>query len=166
MDLSRFTVQTYVLHASIVKPLSESGKLKLTSDTTSLEFAISQFLSSHTLSLSSIGDQHKALRAFRPLLFLDTSELADVKKTADVPMLILLHHVLSRTSLQLPHQAHGWTEGEYVRWLNEHGEDERIKMVEGVLKSYDATTKQEENGGEDQSLVEILRTILGRRKAV
>ena len=159
-------MQTYVLHASIVKPLSESGKLKLTSDTTSLEFAISQYLSSHSLSLSSIGDQHKALRAFRPLLFLDNAELADSKKTADVPMLILLHHVLSRSSLQLPHQAHGWTEGEYVRWLNEHGEDERIKMVEGVLTSWEDKSKQAESAGEDQPLVETLRTILGRRKAV
>lgn len=55
-------MQTYVLHASIVKPLGESGKLKLTADTTSLEFAISQYLSSHGLSLASMGDQFKALR--------------------------------------------------------------------------------------------------------
>ena len=60
--MARFTVQTFVLHASIIKALGESGKLKLTSDTTSLEFAISQYLSSHSLALSSMGDQFKALR--------------------------------------------------------------------------------------------------------
>ena len=71
-------MQTFVLHASIIKALGESGKLKLTADTTSLEFAISQYLSSHSLALSSMGDQFKALRgkllaggfleAFRPVL--------------------------------------------------------------------------------------------------
>lgn len=62
LDLARFTVQTFILHASVVKQLGEIGKLKLTSDTTSLEFAVSQYLSSHGLSLASMGDQFKALR--------------------------------------------------------------------------------------------------------
>lgn len=62
LDLARFTVQTFVLHASIIKPLGEAGKLKLTADTTALEFAISQHLSAHSLALSSMGDQFKALR--------------------------------------------------------------------------------------------------------
>lgn len=62
LDLARFTVQTFVLHASIVRCPSEAGKLKLTADTTALEFAISQYLSSHSLALSSMGDQFKALR--------------------------------------------------------------------------------------------------------
>lgn len=66
LELARFTVQTFVLHASIVKPLSESGKLKLTADTTALEFAISQYLSAYGLSLSSMGDQFKALRGPSP----------------------------------------------------------------------------------------------------
>ena len=65
LDLARFTVQTFILHASVVKQLGESGKLKLTSDTTSLEFAISQYLSSHGLSLANMGDQFKALRGER-----------------------------------------------------------------------------------------------------
>lgn len=163
LEISRFTLQTFLLHASIVQPLSEAGKLKLTSDTTSLEFAVSQYLSSHSLSLTSIGDQHKALRAFRPLLFLDNVELSHSKKTVDVPMLILLHHVLSRSSLRLPHQVHGWTEGEYVRWLNEHAEEERIKMVEAVVMSWDGGKDGVED---DAALVEIMRTVLARRKAV
>lgn len=55
-------MQTFLLHASLVHPLSEAGKLKLTADTTALEFAVSQYLSGHGLALSSMGDQFKALR--------------------------------------------------------------------------------------------------------
>ena len=62
LDLARFTVQTFLLHASIVQPLGESGKLKLTQDTTSLEFSINHYLSGYDISLQDMGDQFKALR--------------------------------------------------------------------------------------------------------
>jgi hypothetical protein len=65
LDLCRYVLQTFVLHASLIKPLSESGKLKLTSDMTLLEFSVNQFLSEHKLNLAAIGDDFKALRSFR-----------------------------------------------------------------------------------------------------
>lgn len=67
LDLARFTVQTFLLHASIVQPLGESGKLKLTQDTTSLEFSINQYLSGYDISLQDMGDQFKALRGKQSL---------------------------------------------------------------------------------------------------
>ncbi|KAM0751898.1 hypothetical protein T439DRAFT_325092 [Meredithblackwellia eburnea MCA 4105] len=170
LDLARFTVQTFVLHASIVRSLGESGKLKLTSDTTTLEFAISQYLSSHHLALSSMGDQFKALRAFRPLLFLTNDQLASPQHTNDVPTLILLHHILSRSdTLKLPHLVHGWTEAEYVRWLNEHGEAERMKLVEGVLEKWEkegrvAVSDEKRERGDNE--VKLLREVLRARGAV
>ncbi|KAL8280428.1 hypothetical protein RQP46_007076 [Phenoliferia psychrophenolica] len=167
LDLARFTVQTFVLHASIIKSLGESGKLKLTSDTTSLEFAISQYLSSHSLALSSMGDQFKALRAFRPLLFLDNTQLTLPAHTNDVPTLILLHHILSRSVLPLPHQTHGWTEAEYVRWLNEHGESDRLMLVERALAAWEKDGRDkvgEKDREEGDKSVVVLRTVLEARK--
>ncbi|GAA6004235.1 hypothetical protein JCM10207_002497 [Rhodosporidiobolus poonsookiae] len=162
LDLARFTVQTFLLHASLVHPLGEAGKLKLTSDVTALEFAVSQYLSAHGLQLAGMGDQFKALRAFRPLLFLDLAALAVPSQTADVPNLILLHHVLARASpaLPLPYEQHGWTEAEYVRWLNEHGERERVGMVEGVVQKW-----EEAGRVEGSEAVEIVRKVLERSKA-
>lgn len=72
--------------------------------------------------------------AFRPLLFRDLSTLGDSAQTGDVPTLILLHHVLARGGLPLPHQVRGWSETEYVRWLNEHQEEERIRLIEEVVE--------------------------------
>ncbi|GAA5903350.1 hypothetical protein JCM6882_008146 [Rhodosporidiobolus microsporus] len=160
LDLARFTVQTFLLHASLVHPLGESGKLKLTSDTTALEFAVSQYLSAHEMQLAGMGDQFKALRAFRPLLFLDFPSLSNPTKTADVPNLILLHHILARSTpvLPLPYEQHGWTEAEYVRWLNEHGEKDRIGMVESVVKRWEEQGAKEEGA----EAVEIVRDVLAR----
>lgn len=168
LDVARFIVQTFLLHASLLR-VGESGRLRVTNDTTTLEFAVTQYLSAHGLALNSMGDQFKAVRgqsapsaqalsrwgsfgsltpppsltlrtAFRPLLFRDLSALGDPSGasgpsgTNDVPTLILLHHLLARGGLALPHQLRGWSETEYVRWLNEHQEEERIALVEEVVE--------------------------------
>lgn len=107
--------------------------------------------------------------AFRPLLFLDNAQLSHSSNTSDVPTLILLHHILSRSCLPLPHQLHGWTEAEYVRWLNEHGEKERIKVVEGVVRTWEEgvgkSGRSDEEEEEGREFVAILRSVLGRAAA-
>ncbi|GAA5902669.1 uncharacterized protein JCM6883_007203 [Sporobolomyces salmoneus] len=166
LDLARFTVQTFLLHASIVQPLGESGKLKLVQDTTSLEFSINAYLSGYDISLQEMGDQFKALRAFRPLLFLDTPSLLSPSQTSSVPTLILLHHLLSRSpSIPLPHKHFGWTQVEYVRWLNEHGEGERVGMLERVVGDWEREKKGEggELDGEDREWSEWVRKVLERK---
>ncbi|GAA6054047.1 hypothetical protein JCM3770_001338 [Rhodotorula araucariae] len=163
LDLARFTVQTFLLHASLVHPLSEAGKLKLTSDTTALEFAVTQYLAGHGLPLSSMGDQFKALRAFRPLLFLDLSALADPAQTADVPTLILLQHLVARagtSAIPLPYEVHGWTEAEYVRWLNEHREEDRLALIEGVVRRWEDGGRQ--GGDEAANVAKLVRSVLAR----
>ncbi|GAA5957719.1 hypothetical protein JCM3765_003744 [Sporobolomyces pararoseus] len=178
LDLSRFVVQTFLLHSSILGNLSESGKLKLVQDTTFLEFNINNFLSGFSSSstsptegggggigLKDMGDQFKALRAFRPLLFQETSTLllnnpstssSETTTTTNVPTLILLHHLISRSpqnlQIPLPHKHFGWNEFEYVRWLNEHGEQDRLNLIKKVLKDW-LLQKQQEREGEDSEEV-------------
>jgi conserved oligomeric Golgi complex subunit 5 len=70
LDIVRYVIRTFVLHISIAKPLSESGKLQLTSDMTELEFALSAFLIENPQSkrggnLDVVGDDYKLLRAMR-----------------------------------------------------------------------------------------------------
>lgn len=65
MELCKYVLHRFVLHASIVSPLGEGGKLKLTTDLTTLEFAVSQLLSDYKLNLASLGQEFRALRAFR-----------------------------------------------------------------------------------------------------
>lgn len=66
----KYVIRMFVLHASIAKPLGESGKLQLTTDMTELEFALGAFLSESAQSkrggnLESIGEEYKMLRAMR-----------------------------------------------------------------------------------------------------
>jgi hypothetical protein len=70
-------------------------------------------------------------------LFLSDAQLADSKSTAGVPKLLVLHHILVRSPLQLPHRLHGWQEAEYVAWLQEHSEEEALTLVESDLMHWE-----------------------------
>ncbi|KAJ7128889.1 Golgi transport complex subunit 5-domain-containing protein [Mycena crocata] len=163
ISIVKFVIRTFVLHVSIAKPLGESGKLQLTSDMTELEFALSAFLVENVQnkrggSLETVGDDYRILRAMRPLLFLDNAQLASPKHTAGLPPLIVLHHILVRSPVPLPHSLHGWQEAEYVRWVDEHSEDEAWTLIEGGLLHWEKI--QESAGDPGAEYVELARTVL------
>ncbi|KAK0455394.1 Golgi transport complex subunit 5-domain-containing protein [Desarmillaria tabescens] len=166
MSLVQYIIKTFVLHVSIVKPLGEAGKLQLTSDMTELEFALSAFLVESPQekrggNLESVGPEYKMLRAMRPLLFLESSQLASLHYTSGLPPLIVLHHILVRSPIPLPHSLHGWQEAEYVRWVDEHTEEEAWTLVDGGLSHWERTT---ESGGSEKEdamqYVNLARQVL------
>lgn len=63
------------------------------------------------LPVDAIGAPHRVLRAFRPLIFLPTSELASSLLVSALPPSIVLHHIYSRVpeGLQSPHTRSGFT---------------------------------------------------------
>lgn len=91
----------------------------------------------------------------RPLLFLDNAALASPKHTVGLPPLIVLHHILVRSPIPLPHALHGWGEAEYVRWVNEHTEQEAWSLVEGDLVHWEKMTEAE--GGDLESAMEYVQ---------
>ncbi|SJK97285.1 uncharacterized protein ARMOST_00536 [Armillaria ostoyae] len=166
MSLVQYIIKTFVLHVSIVKPLGEAGKLQLTSDMTELEFALSAFLVESPQekrggNLESVGPEYKMLRAMRPLLFLENSQLVLSQYTAGLPPLIVLHHILVRSPIPLPHSLHGWQEAEYVRWVDEHTEEEAWTLVDGGLSHWERTTESEGSEKEDaMQYVNLARKVL------
>lgn len=148
LSLSRYLIQIFLFHASIVRPLGESGKLKLTTDMTELEIAISSLLttgqpvgarsnSAKALKLDQIGDEYLALRSFRTILFSDLATLANPVETVHLPPLVVLHHIIvqSGTGLRLPHEVHVWSEVEYVAWVMKHEqEEERLDLLEKAVE--------------------------------
>ena len=69
-SIVQYVIKTFVLHASIAKPLGETGKLQLTSDMTELEFALSAFMSDKSQnkrggSWGGVQEEYKCLRAMR-----------------------------------------------------------------------------------------------------
>lgn len=134
LSIVKYIIRIFVLHASIAKPLGESGKLQLTTDMTELEFALGAFLGpSSKRGLEVAGEEYRMLRAMRPLLFLDTASLAGPTHATNLPLLVVLHHILVRSPLPLPHEIHGWQEAEYVRWVEEHRKEDAWGLVEAAL---------------------------------
>ncbi|KAG1746115.1 Golgi transport complex subunit 5-domain-containing protein [Suillus lakei] len=149
LSIVKYVIRIFVLHASIAKPLGESGKLQLTTDMTELEFTLGAFLGpSSKRGLEVAGEEYKMLRAMRPLLFLDTPSLAGPTHAANLPPLIVLHHILVRSPLPLPHVMHGWQEAEYVRWVEEHRKEDAWGLLEAALV------------GKEGEYVELARRVL------
>ncbi|OCB86824.1 hypothetical protein A7U60_g5997 [Sanghuangporus baumii] len=149
------------------KPLGEGGKLQLTSDMTELEFALSAFLaeggsqSKRGARLDIVGEDYRTLRAMRPLLFLETNMLSSPSQTTGLPPLIVLHHILVRSPLPLPHALHGWSEAEYVRWVEEHTEEEALTLVDGVLTHWEKVNEAPKDDT-SKNFVDLARSVLVR----
>jgi hypothetical protein len=163
LTISKNLARTFVLHASIAKPLGESGKLQLTSDMTELEFGLSAFMSDGSKSkrgsmLETVGSEYRALRAMRQLLFLENSQLATPQATSGLSPLVVLHHILVRSPLPLPHHLHCWQEAEYVRWVSEHSDEETWALVESSLTHWEKTSS--EHSSESAEYIQIARTVL------
>ena len=58
----------WLLHASLVRPLSEAGKLKLIGDLSQLEYSLNQLLIDNGLTLADLDNEYKALKSFGSVL--------------------------------------------------------------------------------------------------
>lgn len=159
---------------------------------TELEFALNAFLAESSgpsnrqrMKLDVVGDDYKALRALRyiisipldrpivfnptnrPLLFLDNPSLALPDRTAGLSPLIVLHHILVRSPLPLPHRLHGWHESQYVRFVEEHSEEEVWDVIDQGLTHWKATRDEEYSGdiGEADEYISLARQVLSNARA-
>lgn len=77
------------------------------------------------------------------MLFLENGLLSSPQHTAGLPALIVLHHILVRSPIPLPHALHGWQEAEYVRWVDEHSEEEALTLIEGGIAHWEKVAESE-----------------------
>ena len=129
----------FIRHASLVRPLSESGKLRMARDMAELELAVGQNL----YPVEQLGAPYRALRAFRPLIFLETSQLEASPLLHDLPASVILHHLYSRgpEELQSPMQRNKLTPQQYSLWLDAQGEDQVWKGIKATLDDYAAKVR-------------------------
>ena len=122
----------FLRHAALVRPLSESGKLRMARDMTELELAVGQNL----FPVEQLGAPHRALRAFWPVIFLETSQLAGS------PLLQGFapeRYLYSRgpDEWQSPVQRNNLTPLQYSLWLDSQGEDQIWKGIKATLHDYE-----------------------------
>ncbi|KAI4381190.1 hypothetical protein MLD38_007289 [Melastoma candidum] len=147
----------FIRHASLIRPLSESGKLRLARDMAELELAVGQNL----FKVEQLGAPYRALRAFRPLVFLETSQLGSSSLLQDLPLSVILHHLYSRgpDDLLSPLQRNRLTPTQYSLWMDSHGEDQIWKGIKATLDDYALKVRQ--RGDKEFSPVYPLMLQLG-----
>lgn len=123
----------FVRHASLIRPLSEKGKLRLAQDMVELELAAAML---H--ALDGVGAPYRALRAFRPLLFLEASAMAASPLLQELPASVALLQCYSRAPADLasPHAQAGLSPAKYSAWLDSATEAEVWRGVKGTLDAY------------------------------
>lgn len=126
----------FVRHASLVRPLSESGKLRLTRDMAELELVVGQNL----FQVEQLGAPYRALRALKPLFFQETTKLGSSPLLQDLPRSVVLHHLFSRApdELESPLQRTKLTPKQYSLWLDSQGEEQIWKGIKATLDDYAA----------------------------
>ncbi|KAI9250271.1 Golgi transport complex subunit 5-domain-containing protein [Sporodiniella umbellata] len=132
--IGQHILQVFVFQASLIRPLSEAGKLKLAGDMAELEFTISQFVSEYSVKMEQLGAAYKALRTFRPLLFLDSAQLTAAHHTADLSKLVLIHHLIVRShsgnkGLPLPNTVYDLSRHDYMKWMDSQTEKEAVQLA-------------------------------------
>ncbi|KAI9193313.1 Golgi transport complex subunit 5-domain-containing protein [Polychytrium aggregatum] len=133
------TVEFFLRHASIVPIASEPGKLRLAGDLTQLEFALNQWFSGTGMRLETdIGDCYRALKAFKPLLFLDLGQISTSKPISAIPPILLVHHLFTRAHplIPLPTVFCHWSEQQYSEWLDAQEPKQAILLLEKCLGQY------------------------------
>ncbi|CAN6451672.1 unnamed protein product [Victoria cruziana] len=129
----------FVRHASLVRPLSEIGKLRMAKDMAELELVVEQNL----FPVEQLGAPYRALRALRPVIFLETSQLFTSPLLQDLPPSVILHHLYSRgpDDLLSPMQRNNLTPSKYSLWLDSQGEDQIWKGIKTTLDDYAANVR-------------------------
>ncbi|CAH9099143.1 unnamed protein product [Cuscuta epithymum] len=129
----------FIRHASLVRPLSESGKLRMARDMAELELVVGQNL----FPVEQLGGPYRALRAFRPVIFLETSQLESSPLIQDLPPSVILHHLFSRgpDELQSPMQRNKLSPLQYSLWMDSQGEDQIWRGIKAALDDYAAKVR-------------------------
>lgn len=124
----------FIRHASLVRPLSEAGKLRMARDMAELELAVQNLF-----PVEQLGPPYRALRALRPIIFLETSQLLKSPLLQDLPPSVILHHLYSRgpNELESPMQKNKLTLAQYLLWLDSQGEDQIWKGIKATLDDYE-----------------------------
>ncbi|CAL9170570.1 unnamed protein product [Musa hybrid cultivar] len=122
----------FIGHSALVRPLSESGKLRVARDMAKLELTVGQ-------NLFPVGAPYQALGALGPVIFLETSQLGGSPLLKDLPSSMILHHLSYRApdELQSPLQRNNLTPLQNSLWLDSQGEDQIWKGIKATLDDYE-----------------------------
>ena len=105
-DLTVKVLELYVRHVTMLRPLGEGGKMRVTTDMTQIELALAPF---HP-KIADLGTPYQRLRTLRRFLFLPTEQFsADSAAVVGEPLphSYILNYLFSRAQpdMKSPHQV-------------------------------------------------------------
>lgn len=155
LKLARRLCIFFVRHAALVRPLADAGRLRLARDIAELEAAIGDSL----VAAETVGAPAKALRAFKPLIFLETAKVPDSLLLHDLPSSAVLHHLLSRAppALRSPHAQSGISVSQYSTWMDRQAD---AAVGDRVRQCVDAHARTGGSGGSE--VLGAIRAVLER----
>jgi hypothetical protein len=125
-SFSVWLIQLFLRSASLVRPISEAGKLKLAGELAQLESVITNLY-----PVKELGQPYKMLRAFRPLLFLELDKIGTSPEAKILLPSHVIHHLICRgpSELQSPQTLKNWSLSQYGEWMEKHTEEEIWNLI-------------------------------------
>ncbi|KAF6215256.1 hypothetical protein GE061_010008 [Apolygus lucorum] len=137
LEVASRAVGIFLRHATLVRPLSEEGRKKLTADFKTFEDAISPLCA----QLSELGTLYSTLRSLRPLIAATPEEVASSPVLGQVipySLAIMLLFSWGPSELPSPHESVGWTISKLSEWLDNHSnERDTLELLSGAVKQYE-----------------------------
>ncbi|KAM9247539.1 conserved oligomeric Golgi complex subunit 5 [Leptosomus discolor] len=134
--MAQRAIELFIRNASLIRPLSEGGKMRLAADFAQMELAVAPLCR----RVSDLGKSYRQLRSFRPLLFQTSEHIASSPALGEViPFSIILQFLFTRAppELKSPFQRAEWSIARYSQWLDDHpSEKDRLALIRGALEAY------------------------------
>lgn len=154
-QLSTRCLDLFVRHAALLRPITDSHRLRLVNDANQLEQIVQTAMSTR---LTDLGAHYKHLKALRALLKIAPSDLlADTADSSSpssldklfedesLPHSLALHYLFAfgPGELKSPHHSLDWPVVKYSDWLDKHGnERERLMVIKTCLDTYVSVVRQ------------------------
>uniref|UniRef100_A0A3Q2HRI6 Conserved oligomeric Golgi complex subunit 5 n=1 Tax=Equus caballus TaxID=9796 RepID=A0A3Q2HRI6_HORSE len=142
--IAQRAIELFIRNASLIRPLGESGKMRLAADFAQMELAVGPFCR----RVSDLGKSYRMLRSFRPLLFQTNEHVASSPALGDViPFSTVIQFLFTRAPAELksPFQRAEWSHARFSQWLDDHpSEKDRLLLIRGALEAYVQSVRSRE----------------------
>lgn len=129
----------WVKEASLIRPLTNPGKLQLAKDAAEIESGVEQHLMGpNRSSKSALMESFVQFKSFRRLVFVDQHSKDSLQDSLNsLPMIVVLHHLFSQLPLEIesPYTRNKLSVLQYSTWLDDHSDEEILKQLKVTLEN-------------------------------
>ncbi|XP_018576829.1 conserved oligomeric Golgi complex subunit 5 [Anoplophora glabripennis] len=141
-DIAIRCIELFVRHTSLLRPISQGGRLRLQADYLHLENSLKVICP----QLSDLGRPYRLLKSVASLIALSPTEIVSGQISgSSVPhsTILLMLFGFAGPELASPHQNTSWSLPKLSTWLDEHtNEEDRLDLIAGALQRYEHIVRQ------------------------